>query len=128
MSKTCIIAEHDPWDIRLLRIYAERFGFRLCQAFDGTDVLRLAHTEQPDVIILDGELPGALRGAVLLQALKADHATRDIPVVLFSWFDDGMTFGLGVETPIRLQKPATYKAFEAAMADAGIERKIAADL
>ena len=69
MCKTCIIAEHDPWEIRLLRIYVERLGFRLIQAFDGRDTLRLACAEQPDVIVLDADLPGTPAGADLLAAL-----------------------------------------------------------
>lgn len=126
MSQTCIIAEHDPWDIRLLRIYAERAGYRLQQAFDGADVLRLARTERPGVIVLDAELPGSLRVGDVLRALDADRLTRDIPIVLFSWFDEGMGSVSDVDSIIRLQKPATYEAFVAAMNDAGLDRKLAA--
>lgn len=126
MSQTCIIAEHDPWDIRLLRIYAERAGYRLQQAFDGADVLRLVRVERPDVIVLDAELPGSLRVGDVLRALDADRLTRDIPIVLFSWFDEGMGSVSDVDSIIRLQKPATYEAFVAAMNDAGLDRKLAA--
>jgi CheY-like chemotaxis protein len=126
MSQTCIIAEHDPWDIRLLRIYAERAGYRLQQAFDGADVLRLARAERPDVIVLDAELPGSPRVGDVLRALDADRLTRNIPIVLFSWFDEGMGSVPDVDPIIRLQKPATYEAFVAAMNDAGLDRKLAA--
>ena len=27
MAKTCLIAEHDPWDIQLLKLYTAQLGF-----------------------------------------------------------------------------------------------------
>lgn len=121
--KTCIIAEHDPWEIRLLRIHVERLGFRLIQAHDGGDALRLARSTQPAVIILDADLPGAPTGAELLAALKRDDRTRAIPVIWFSWAE-----GEGPNvTPLGaagyLRKPATYETFETALAQAGVRRR-----
>ena len=118
--KTCILAEHDPWEIRLLRIYVERLGYQLIQAFDGGDALRLARVEQPDVIILDADLPGTPAGADLLAALKQDQRTCEIPVVWFSWLD-GETTGAAPASPVsHLKKPATYETFETALAQAGV--------
>ncbi len=118
--KTCIIAEHDPWEIRLLRIYVERLSFRLVQAFDGRDTLRLACAEQPDVIVLDADLPGTPAGADLLAALKADHRTRDIPVIWFSWLDGAGADAVVARPSSYLKKPATYETFETALAQAGV--------
>lgn len=120
MSKTCIIAEHDPWEIRLLRIYVERLGFRLVQAFDGRDTLRLACAEQPDVIVLDADLPGTPAGAELLAALKMDRRTRDIPVIWFSWLDGETSDAITASPNSYLKKPATYETFETALAQAGV--------
>jgi CheY-like chemotaxis protein len=115
--KTCILAEHDPWEIRLLRIYVERLGYQLVQAFDGGDALRLARAERPDVIILDADLPGTPAGVDLLAALKQDQRTCEIPVVWFSWPDGEAA---GVAPASRLKKPATYETFETALAQAGV--------
>lgn len=118
--KTCIIAEHDPWEIRLLRIYVERLGFRLVHAFDGQDTLRLACAEQPDVIVLDADLPGTPTGADLLAVLRMDRRTRAIPVIWFSWLD-GATAAAETARPVSyLKKPATYETFETALAQAGV--------
>lgn len=117
--KTCILAEHDPWEIRLLSIYAERLGYRLVQAFDGGDALRLARSEQPDVIVLDAALPGAPAGADLLAALRTDVRTRDIPVIWFSWLDTAAeTADAGPNS--YLKKPATYETLTLALAQAGV--------
>ena len=119
MCKVCLIAEHDLWDIRLLRIYVERLGFRLIQAFDGSDVLQLARAEQPDVIILDGDLPGSLRADAVLQALKSDPDTRDVPLILLSWMDDEAASEAVPDAAGYLRKPATYDDFRAALMEVG---------
>jgi CheY-like chemotaxis protein len=120
MAPTCIIAEHDPWEIRLLRMHLERLGFRPVQAFDGQDTLRLASAERPDVIVLDADLPGLPNGADLLHALKQDRRTRSIPVIWLSW-QDGVNPDAGAASPNSyLKKPATYETFELALAQAGV--------
>lgn len=120
MCLTCIIAEHDPWEIRLLRVWVERLGFRLIQAHDGGDVLHLAGTEQPDVIILDADLPGVPASADLLAALKQDGRTRAIPIIWFSWVNDGGLSGAPISPASYLRKPASYETFERALAQAGV--------
>ena len=85
MIRVCIIAEHDPWEIRLLTVYADRLGLQTIQAFESQDVLPLARQEQPDVILLESSLPGALKSHEVLRALQSDDTTRDIPVVLLAW-------------------------------------------
>jgi len=118
--KTCIIAEHDPWEIRLLRIYVERLGYRPLQAFDGGDVLRLARIEQPDVIILDADLPGAPASVDLLAALRADRRTGHIPVIWFSWRDGADEPAAALRPDGYLKKPPTYETFAAVLAQAGV--------
>jgi len=125
MSKTCIIAEHDPWEIRLLRIYVERLGFRLIHAFDGEDTMRLASAEQPDVIVLDADLPGTPAGVDLLAALKTDLRTCDIPVIWFSWLDGEIANTATASPNSYLKKPATYQTFEISLAQAGVREHFA---
>lgn len=120
MRPICIIVEHDPWEIRLLRIYAERLGLRPIQAHDGGDALRLACAERPDVIVLDADLPGAPTGAELLAALKQDSRTRAIPVIWFSWAEDEGFAVAPVGPAGCLKKPATYETFETALTQAGV--------
>lgn len=56
---------------------------RLLSAATGTYGLELAKRYLPDAILLDIHLPG-LDGYAVLAALKADAATRDIPVIALS--------------------------------------------
>lgn len=55
----------------------------LLQAENGLGGLALARAEQPDLILLDVNLPG-MTGDVLLAELRADDRTREIPVVIIS--------------------------------------------
>ena len=51
------------------------------EAKGGEDGVRLARAEQPDIVFLDLVMPD-LAGEVVLETLKADPTTRDIPVVI----------------------------------------------
>jgi CheY-like chemotaxis protein len=50
---------------------------------EGNLGLELAYQHRPDLILLDLHLPG-IQGEKLLDRLKADARTRDIPVVVVS--------------------------------------------
>jgi len=120
MTAICIIAEHDPWDIRLLRIYADKVGFQMVQALESQDVPPLARQEQPSVILLESDLPGTLRPQEVLWRLQQDHATCHVPVLIFSWFDTLAAREAIPGAAGYLQKPVTYEAFLAALAEAGV--------
>ncbi len=56
-------------------------GYRLLQAEDGAEGIATAQREQPDLILLDVMMPG-MNGFEVCQQLKADEATRGIPIVM----------------------------------------------
>jgi len=55
----------------------------MSSAVDGDEALRLAHEKMPDLILLDMLLP-KMSGPDVLKALKADPATKAIPVVVMT--------------------------------------------
>jgi signal transduction histidine kinase/CheY-like chemotaxis protein len=55
--------------------------YAVLEAADGAQGLRLAEAEQPSVIFLDLMMPG-MSGFEVLQRLKDNRATRDIPVII----------------------------------------------
>lgn len=55
-------------------------GHRVVAASSGEDGLALARAERPDLILLDYHMP-VMTGLEVIQRLKADAATRRIPVV-----------------------------------------------
>lgn len=78
-----LLAEDD----RLLRTAAvsalRREGFDVLAAEDGEQALLLAAAVRPDLILLDLVMP-RVDGYEALARLKADPATRDIPVIVLS--------------------------------------------
>jgi CheY-like chemotaxis protein len=86
--KTVIIAVNDPHILYLLRRYAEESGFQPVSARQGQDLLPLLVCQaNPALIILDVEWPGTI-GPKISRRLKAEAATRNIPVVVYSSLDE----------------------------------------
>ncbi|MHB0867427.1 MAG: ATP-binding protein [Thermoleophilia bacterium] len=78
-----LVMEDDPQTSELISIWLGDASYRVAQAFDGEQALKLARELKPSVITLDILLP-KLDGWQVLQALKADPVTRDIPVIIIS--------------------------------------------
>jgi len=58
-------------------------GYRVIEAEDGMQGLQLAIEEEVDVILLDVNMPG-MSGREVVQRLKSDPRTRQIPVIMLS--------------------------------------------
>ena len=74
-------------DSKFLRMANERAlskaGFEVSTAADGEEALKVAGDKLPDIILLDMLLP-KLSGPDVLKALKANPATKDIPVIVLT--------------------------------------------
>ncbi len=55
-------------------------GYRVVDAESAEDALRLVREQPPSLVLMDIHLPG-MNGIVALQQLRADPATRAIPVM-----------------------------------------------
>ncbi len=70
----------------LLKMYSLKFskeGFKIIQAKDGEEGLKLIKTEKPTLILLDIILP-KLDGFTVLKELKKEEMTKNIPVILLT--------------------------------------------
>jgi two-component system, chemotaxis family, sensor kinase CheA len=67
----------------LERSILEAHGYRVRVAVDGQEALELLHVEKADLIITDIQMP-RMDGFGLVEALKADPALKDIPVIIVS--------------------------------------------
>ncbi|MBI2386057.1 MAG: Flp pilus assembly complex ATPase component TadA [Elusimicrobia bacterium] len=61
----------------------EKNGHEVIEALDGAEGLRLALAEQPDLVVLDFDLP-LLNGYELLLQLRGDFDLRKVPVVMLA--------------------------------------------
>ena len=80
MSKHILIVEDDDVSRELARRVLNRAGFTCIETANGSDVMRIAVQEQPDVILMDYHLPGA-DGVELTKHLTHTAATSHIPVI-----------------------------------------------
>ena len=78
-----LCADDDPDILALLSLRLERAGYRVEQAVDGEQALALARELLPDLVVLDVMMP-RLSGTEVLEALRADEATKGLRVILIS--------------------------------------------
>ncbi len=82
---TTILLVDDNEDDALLirRLLESRKNYRMYHAKDGWEGLSIARQKLPDLIVSDLTMPG-IDGFALVEELKLDPRTRDIPVVVVS--------------------------------------------
>lgn len=84
VAATILYIEDNLTNLSLVETVLEaRPEWRTISALRGEDGIELAREEQPDLILLDLHLPD-IHGDEVLARLRADEATRDIPVVVIS--------------------------------------------
>ena len=83
-TTTVLLIDDNPDDALLIRRLLEaRKTYRVFHANDGWEGLALARQKLPDLIVSDLMMPG-VDGFGLVEELKLDPRTRDIPVVIVS--------------------------------------------
>src|SRR5918912_1092453 len=84
---TLLVVDDELSVRRLLKRIFEGAGHRVIAASDAPNALRLLHKEGCDLIILDIAMPG-VDGLALCRLLRAQAATKQLPIIIFSASDD----------------------------------------
>ena len=79
MAKVLLIEDNEMNRDMLSRRLIRR-GFQVVFAVDGQQGIDLARSERPDIILMDLGLP-VIDGWEATRRVKADDATRDVPVI-----------------------------------------------
>jgi two-component system, cell cycle response regulator DivK len=79
MTKILLVEDNEMNRDMLSRRLARR-GYDIVMAIDGQQGIELAHTESPDLILMDMSLP-VVDGWEATRRLKAEPGTREIPVI-----------------------------------------------
>ena len=132
-NKDILLVEDNPDDVELTRIaFAEaKIANDLVVMRDGAEALdylfaRGAYSDRdpddlPSIILLDLNLP-KVDGREVLQAIRANEATRTLPVVVLTTsaepFDVEASYSLGVNSYI--QKPVDFERFVWAVKQVGL--------
>ncbi|MBI4099228.1 response regulator, partial [Candidatus Parcubacteria bacterium] len=75
--------EDDPVLQQTFTDFLKSEGYAIVSALDGLEGLKAAQSEEPHLILLDLILP-KMDGFEVLQAIKADEKTKDIPVIVLT--------------------------------------------
>ena len=82
--RTLLYVEDDPANLKLVeKIIARRPELRLLTAVNGNSGIEIARVSQPEVILMDINLPD-ISGFKALEILRSDPATARIPVIALS--------------------------------------------
>jgi DNA-binding response OmpR family regulator len=82
IEPTVLICDDEATLRELIRVSLDD-GYRFVEASNGYEVLELARSVAPDIVLLDLMLPG-VSGLEVLRELRRDAATRETPVIAMS--------------------------------------------
>ena len=109
---TVLIVEDNPANMTLAVFLLETAGHSVIRATDAEAGLTLARDEQPQLILMDIQLPG-MDGLEATALLKRDESTRAIPVIALTALamkgDEARIRAAGCDGYIA--KPLAYKEF-----------------
>ncbi|TMF01966.1 MAG: response regulator [Chloroflexi bacterium] len=108
-----LVVEDDVHVSTVLRTYLEADGYRVEVVMDGQEAIQAARELLPFAITLDISLP-KLDGWSVLNALKRESTTADIPVVIVSIVDN-RDFGLVLGATDYLVKPIDHERLRNAL-------------
>jgi len=82
-DKTILIADDDPAIVKLLQTILEMNKFNVISTYDGRAALDKAKELNPDLIILDIDMP-EMNGLEVLEEVKNNPSTQTIPIIMLT--------------------------------------------
>ena len=111
-SSTVLIVEDNELNMRLFNDLLEASGYTTLKCSDGAKATGLAIDNQPDLIVMDIQLP-EVSGLDITRWLKDDERTKHIPVLAVTAFalrtDEVLVREAGCEA--YLSKPIQIRSF-----------------
>ena len=122
-----LVVDDEPFNVDYLEQELDDLGYDTLSAGDGAAALEAVRDAKPDLVLLDIMMP-VMDGFAVLERLKADPATRDIPVVVISAMNDlaSIVRGISLGADDYLPKPFEPVLLHARIS-AGLERKLRRD-
>ena len=79
-GKRILVVDDNAVNRRLLQVLLRFRGYEVCEAASAPEAFATLREKPPHLILMDLRLPG-MDGLTVTRRLKADPATREIPVV-----------------------------------------------
>lgn len=89
-KKYVLIVDDDPDLVETVAMMLEEKDYEVGKAYDGVEGEEAIKARRPDLVVLDVMMPRK-DGYKLCAELKADSATRDIPVILLTAVAEAVT-------------------------------------
>ncbi len=83
MAKKILAVDDERHIVRLVQVNLQRAGYEVVTAYDGKEALEKVESERPDLVVLDVMMP-YMDGFSVLQELRKNPVTRDIPVIMLT--------------------------------------------
>ena len=80
-----LIVEDNPLNLKLVRDVLLKAGFEVIESRTGEEGVARAQDSQPDVILMDLQLPG-INGTQALRLIRDDPSGADVPVIALTAF------------------------------------------
>ena len=87
MAEKILVVDDEPVVRGFLRELLTEEGYEIILASNGEEAIDLAKIEDPEVILLDINMPG-IDGIEVCKRLKAQEETRYIPIIIVTALDD----------------------------------------
>lgn len=107
MGEVRIVVAEDNMDTRkLVQLLLERNGYQVILAIDGEEALEKIRIEQPDLVILDIDMPKQ-SGFSVCKALRSSIETMFIPIIMLTARDtiEAKLHGLSLGADDYITKP-----------------------
>jgi len=102
-----LVADDDAGIVDAMQILLEDEGYEVMTAMDGDSILR-QYGNKPDLVFLDIWMSG-INGSTVCEKLKADEATKDVPIIMFSANRDTAEIAMQCGADGFLSKPFEIK-------------------
>jgi len=89
-KKILLVEDSDTTRLTNRIMISKRTGYTVIPVANGTEALKLARTERPDLVLMDIMMPG-MDGLEVCRRMRKQEATEKIPIVL-------LTFRVGEES------------------------------
>src|ERR1044071_1725837 len=96
MSALVLVAEADPFNLRLLSDLCSTLGYEVVTAGDGGAVLDSVAREKPHLVLMDAALP-VMNELAVLRLLQADANLAHVRKLLATAEDDEASRRLGLQ-------------------------------
>jgi two-component system, cell cycle response regulator DivK len=113
-----LVVEDNPTNLKLVRDVLTFSGYEVIEATTGEDGVRLAEEAEPDLILMDLQLPG-IDGAEALRLIRSGERATTVPIIAVTAFamndDRTRAFRSGFDGYV--EKPISVRALRQQVED-----------